>query len=92
MPELFLDPFVDQRGLVEPAAYRGIVDCLVFGLSQRDAHDMRALKDRRGHYLSSSSKSVTSCCCPNAASFWMESVVGILAISASSTRRTAAAP
>jgi len=42
---------VYQRGLVEAAADGEVADGLVFGLSQRDAHNVRALEDRLGYFL-----------------------------------------
>jgi hypothetical protein len=47
----FLDPFVDQRHLLEAARGRGVPDCLVFISAQRTAYNMGSLKHRSGYFL-----------------------------------------
>ena len=51
MSQLFFDPFVYQRSLIEAATHGGFMDGLVFGFSQRDAHNVRASEHRLGHFL-----------------------------------------
>lgn len=42
--QLLFDPLMYQRGLVEAPAHRGAADGLMLGLSQHNAHHVRALK------------------------------------------------
>ena len=49
--ELFFDPFVDQRCLIEAARGCGVPDCLALISGKRNAYNMGALKHRFGHFL-----------------------------------------